>query len=69
MPGPVGSEYPGNWVMALAACFCGYNTIRLALSAYRLRHEGAWRWKPALAVAIAFFGFFVFSAYAIWINL
>ena len=25
--------------------------------------------KPALAVAIAFFGFFVFSAYAIWINL
>ena len=68
--GPIGSEYPGNIAVSLAACFFGFLSIRSARSALRRRREtgGQQSWEVDAGLSVVCLLFFAFALYAVWAH-
>jgi hypothetical protein len=68
--GPVGSAYPGNFVMLMLACLFLIASARSALSAYR--HPKGTRTPQSREVhvgaSVVTFLASVFAFYAIWVH-
>lgn len=70
MSGPIGSAYPGNFVVCLMGALCMTISVSSARAAMRDRADrttqGKWETDLGLAVvALLFAGFWI---YAIWTN-
>ena len=70
MSGPIGSEYPGNFITSVLACFFAFISIRSALSAYkrRLETERPQNWEADVGVSIITLLAFAFALYAVWVH-
>lgn len=70
MSGPVGSEYPGNFIVLVMACFFALISIRSARSAYkrRLETERLQSWEADIGVLIITSLAFAFALYAVWVH-
>jgi hypothetical protein len=75
--GPIGSEYPENLAMCLAACFFAFGSIKSARSTLRRRREErgsrTWErtqkaWQVLAGLSLLFFSFFAFALYAVCVN-
>lgn len=70
MSGPVGSEYPGNFVMVLFAGLLAYLSGKSAVTAFRRRRGGVAKFDAKQYAGLAVFAFLMFAAavWAIWIH-
>jgi hypothetical protein len=70
MSGPIGSDYPGNLVTSVFACFFLILSAKSALSAYRLRHgsRGSQSWGANLGFSVFAFLASMFAFYAVWVH-
>jgi hypothetical protein len=68
--GPIGSEYPGNLAVSLAACFFAILSIRSARSALRRRREtgGQQNWELDAGLSVVSLLCFAFALYAFWAH-
>jgi hypothetical protein len=71
MSGPVGSEYPGNFLMIAIVGFFAYLAARSASVAYRFRRGGTGKDDPKLNFGMAVFSLalFLISSWALWTHL
>lgn len=70
MSGPIGSEYPGNFIASAMACVFAFISIRSARSAYKRRLETArpQNWEADVGVSIITLLAFAFALYAVWVH-
>lgn len=70
MSGPIGSAYPGNFVISILAVIFALVFVKSVRTAYARQREdsGMKSWKPNAGMAIIALGAMLFALYAIWVH-